>query len=58
MVKMRDILTKKEHQKIDDLLIELLGAHSKKEANLIKTEIDEIFVKAKERHLQSVKESK
>lgn len=57
MVKMRDILTKEEDQKINELLIELLEAHSKKEACLIKTEIDLIYAKAKERYLLNVKES-
>jgi gas vesicle protein len=54
MPKMRDILTKAEEQKIDELLIELLDAHSKKEAELIKKEIDEIYETARERYFSTL----
>ncbi|KZE67973.1 hypothetical protein AWM68_17525 [Fictibacillus phosphorivorans] len=58
MPRMKDILTKEEDQKVNELFIELLDAHSKKEAKLIKKEIDEIYETAKERYFSSLKGNK
>ncbi|WP_274856910.1 hypothetical protein [Bacillus methanolicus] len=49
-MRLKDILTPEEDSRVQELKMELLEAHNKKEAALIKAEIDEIFKTAKERY--------
>ncbi|MFT9494372.1 MULTISPECIES: hypothetical protein [Bacillota] len=48
-MRLRDILTEEEDQKVQDLKMELLDAHNEKERQLILEEIKEIFETAKRR---------
>jgi hypothetical protein len=49
-MRLKDILTKEEDNRVQALKLELLEAHNKKEAELIMAEINEIFQTAKERY--------
>ncbi|MET3695938.1 hypothetical protein SAMN05877753_102532 [Bacillus oleivorans] len=50
MVRLKDYMTEAEYNKIRNLQLELLRANSKKEALLIKGEIDEIIQRIKMRY--------
>jgi hypothetical protein len=49
-MRLKDILTKEEDNRVQALKLELLEAHNQKEAELIMVEINEIFQTAKERY--------
>ncbi|WP_282156327.1 hypothetical protein [Cytobacillus gottheilii] len=49
-MRLRDILTEEEDQKVRDLKMELLDAHNETERQMILDEINEVFETAKQRY--------
>ncbi len=49
-MRIKDILTAEEDNKVQELKLELLEAHNEKERSLIMAEIEQIFDSAKKRY--------
>lgn len=53
-MRLKDILTEEEDNKVQELKMELLDAHNDREREMILEEIDEIFEAAKRRYYSTI----